>query len=70
MKYLAYYDNKTLTPIAYRRGYEAITLAQMSQSTFAIIDLYYQYREEYRVLFEAVDRYGSLDIRTYPEGNG
>lgn len=66
VKYLAYYSNQALTLITCRRGYESVAPSRMSRSTLEIIDLYYRYREEHRALFESIDAYNSLGVRTYP----
>ncbi|NJO00034.1 MAG: NUDIX domain-containing protein [Anaerolineales bacterium] len=63
VKYLGYYRDDQLFPIAWLPGFEGLTADQLSHSTRAIIAIYRQYRRARSAWFEALD--GQLDLKEY-----
>lgn len=65
VKYLGYYRDDKLTPIAWLPGFESLTADQLSSSTQAIIKIYRQYRQERSAWFEALDDQLELLLYNY-----
>lgn len=67
VKYLGYYRDEQLSPIAWLPGFEALTADRLSKSTRAIIEIYRRYRRERSAWFEMLD--GQLDLPFYSYDN-
>jgi hypothetical protein len=63
VNYLGGFKNGQLQPIAWQPGFESLPVSRISQSTRAIIQLYYRYRQERRDWFAALD--SQIELRQY-----